>query len=270
MKKKIINRIKSPYLDNSEVWINEAKFGFSCLQNYCKNTRSNGKVLEVGCGSGLLLAMLTQEFDDLIFEGIEPLGSGFPSLSKLNQNIKDTNIKIKNIQYEKFNTKIKYDLIYCINVFEHVNDWRHFLLIISKWLTKDGKFVILAPNYGFPYESHFGIPIIANKSLTFSIFKKLIIRQEKNTNTEGLWNSLNFVKKRDVMNFFKTNSYCWIFDDVAIIDIMISRLIKDKEFRKRQKLIATISFFVQKIGLIKILKLFPMILPYMKLEIGRV
>ena len=48
---------------------------------------------------------------------------------------------------------------------------------------------------------------------------------------------------------------------------MINRLTKDKEFRKRHKLI---SLFVQKNGLLKILKLFPMNLPYMKLEIRRV
>ena len=270
MKNQIINRIQSLNVSNSKQWLNEAEFGFRCINRYCKNIRTNGKVLEVGCGSGILLTMLTQEFDDLIFEGIEPLGSTFKSLSKLNHFAKDSNIKIKNIGYEKFNTTIKYDLIYCVNVFEHVDIWRHFLLTVSKWLNKDGKIVILAPNYGFPYEPHFGIPIIVNKSLTFSIFKKFIIQYEKNTGTEGLWNSLNFVKKREVINFIKSNPSMTLLDDVSIIDIMIKRLTEDKEFRKRQKLIALISLFVQKNGLLKIFKLFPILLPYMKLEICRI
>ena len=270
MKNKVANRIQSLNINNSKLWINEAEFGFSCIEKYCKNIRTNGNVLEVGCGSGILLTMLTQEFDTLSFEGIEPLGSIFKSLSQLNQFAKGSDIRIQNIGYEKFNTSIKYDLIYCVNVFEHVDNWRHFLLTISKWLNKDGKIVILAPNYGFPYESHFGIPIIVNKSFTFSIFKNVITKYEKNTDTEGLWSSLNFVKKREVINFIKLNPSMTLLDDVSIIDIMIKRLTEDKEFRKRQKLFVLISLFFQKSGLLKILKFFPMILPYMELEIRRI
>jgi len=273
MENKIINKIRSLNISNLDVYINEAKFGFSYIKKYCKNIRTNGKVLEVGCGSGILLYMLTQKFDDLIFEGIEPHVSGFNSLLKINQIMKNTNISIKNVEYEEFNTRVKYDLIYCINVFEHVDSWRNFLLKISKWLNKDGKIVILAPNYGFPYEPHFGIPIIVNKSLTFSVFKKYIIKHEKNTDSqgnEGLWDSLNFVKKRQVVNFIESQPSIMLIDDISIIDFMINRLTKDKEFRKRQKLISLISLFVQKNRLLKILKLFPMNLPYMKLEIRRV
>jgi len=58
-----------------------------------------------------------------------------------------------------------------------------------------------------------------------------------------------------------------LLDDVSIIDIIVKRLTKDKEFRKRQKLI---SLFVQKNGLLKIFKLFPILLPYIKLEICRI
>jgi len=44
-----------------------------------------------------------------------------------------------------------------------------------------------------------------------------------------------------------------LLDDVSIIDIIVKRLTKDKEFRKRQKLI---SLFVQKNGLLKFLNYF--------------
>ena len=72
---------------------------------------------------------------------------------------------------------IKYDLIYCVNVFEHLNDWRKFLLVATEWLSKDGKIVILCPNYGFPYESHFRIPIFMNKAFTYKIFNSFIVLQ---------------------------------------------------------------------------------------------
>jgi len=273
MKNTIINQIRALNVRRSELWINEAEFGFGCLSEYCKKIRKNSKVLEVGCGSGILLAMLTQKFDGLMFEGIEPFGSGFNSLlelKELNMIVKDNNISIKNVSYEKFNARIKYDLIYCVNVFEHLNDWRKFLLVATEWLSKDGKIVILCPNYGFPYESHFNIPVIINKSLTFSIFKKSIIRQEKDMRIEGTWKSLNLVKKKEVLHFIKSKPSLELFDDISIIDIIIKRFMDNREFRERQRLMGVIAVFVQKIGLLKILKLFPTILPYMKLEVRRV
>ena len=208
-----------------------------------------------------------------MFEGIEPFASGFDSLSEfneLNMIVKNNNISIKNVSFEKFNTKTKYDLIYCVNVFEHLNSWRNFLLTATKWLSKDGKIVILCPNYGFPYESHFNIPVIINKSFTYSIFKKSIIKQEKDMRIEGTWKSLNFVKKREVIHFIKSNPSLELFDDISITDVIIKRFMNDKEFGKRQMLMGVIAVFVQKIGLLKILKLFPTILPYMKLEVRRV
>ena len=273
MKNTIISQIRSYNILNSELWINEAEFGFSCLIEDCKKIRKNGKVLEVGCGSGILLAMLSQKFDGLIFDGIEPFGSGFNSLQELkelNTIVKDNNISIKNVSYEKFNTRIKYDLIYCVNVFEHINDWRKFILLATEWLSKDGKVVILCPNYGFPYESHFHIPIIINKTLTFSIFKKSIIKQEKDMRIEGTWKSLNMVKKKEVLHFIKSNPSLELVDDISIIDIIVKRFTKDKEFRKRQMLMGIIALFIQRIGILKILKLFPSILPYMKLVVHRV
>ncbi|MDC0182972.1 class I SAM-dependent methyltransferase [Nitrosomonadales bacterium] len=273
MKNTIINQIRALNVRRSELWINEAKFGFGCLSEYCKKIRKNSKVLEVGCGSGILLAMLTQKFDGLMFEGIEPFGSGFNSLlelKELNMIVKDNNVSIKNVSYEKFNPRIKYDLIYCVNVFEHLNDWRKFLLLATEWLSKDGKIVILCPNYGFPYESHFNIPVIINKSLTFSIFKKSIIKQEKDMRIEGTWKSLNLVKKKEVLHFIKSKPSLELFDDISIIDIIIKRFMNNREFRERQRLMGAIAVFVQKIGLLKILKLFPTILPYMKLEVRRV
>ena len=277
MQNKIIDKIRAlnihnEYL-NSETWINEAEFGFGCLTEYCKQISKSGKVLEVGCGTGILLAMLDQKFDNLNFVGIEPFASGWDSLpeyNEINTIIKNNNISIKNVCFEKFNTKTKYDLIYCVNVFEHLNSWRNFLLTATKWLSKEGKIVILCPNYGFPYESHFNIPLIINKSFTYSIFKKSIIKKEKDMKIEGTWKSLNFVKKTEVIHFIKSNPSLELFDDISITDVIIKRFMNDKEFGKRQMLMGVIAVFIQKIGLLKILKLFPTMLPYMKLEVRRV
>ena len=59
MQNKIIDKIRALNIHNSEMWINsetwinEAEFGFSCLTEYCKQISKSGKVLEVGCGTGI-------------------------------------------------------------------------------------------------------------------------------------------------------------------------------------------------------------------------
>ena len=160
MKNEIINKIKSLNVYDSELWIKEAEFGFTQVSRYCKNINTPSNVLEIGCGSGILLSMMTNKFNSFTFDGIEPLYDGYKSVSELNKIINDTGVKIENVAYEAYKTKKKYDLIYCINVFEHVDDWRHFLTTVSGWLNKNGKILILAPNYSFPYESHFNICLL--------------------------------------------------------------------------------------------------------------
>ena len=58
-------------------WVQEAAFGRQHVAPYLQTLPAGAHVLEVGCGSGLLLAQLSSEFPSLSFEGIEPLGPGF-------------------------------------------------------------------------------------------------------------------------------------------------------------------------------------------------
>ena len=195
------------------------------------------------------------------------MGNGFSSLKELNSLVQKNNIKIENCRYEEYFTSKKYDLIYCVNTFEHVEDWRVFLDWVSKRLTDGGFFFVLCPNYSFPYESHFRVPILVNKKFTYWLFKKYIDKFEESNECAGLWASLNFVKKRDIKKYIYNNknlslNFC---DEIEIIDDMVSRITKDTEFRKRQYFIGRIAFFMKKIGIFNLVKLFPNFLPYMKI-----
>lgn len=270
MKSKILDKIKNLEIKDSSVWINEAIFGYKNIYDYCSNLEIGSKVLEVGCGSGILLSLLVENFNNLHFEGIEPFNDGFSSLKKLNTIIRDSGISIENKSIEEFNTSLRYDLIFCVNVFEHLDDWEYFLIKAMSLLEKNGKLLILCPNYGFPYESHFRIPIIFNKKKTQHIFYDYINKFEKLNNFEGLWKSLNFIKKKDIINFLNKNHSFEkpkIYDDLSIIDFMILRILNDKEFRKRQRIIGIFALILYKLGVIKFLKLFPNLVPYMKLEL---
>ena len=267
-----IKKLRSLKIKNSDIWINEALFGLHHIKEFCKKLKGNDNVLEIGSGSGILLNLLSENFKDINFQGIEPFGEGFSSLNYLNSLSIENGISIKNIGYEELSSDNKYDLIFCINVFEHLNDWRNFLEKMSFLLNEKGKIIVLCPNYGFPYESHFRIPVIFNKKITFCIFKKLIRMFEKKNDCLGLWDSLNFVKKREVINHLKDSNYSKnlkIIDNLSILDFMVNRIINDLEFRKRQKSIGSIAIALKRLGLLNIFKLFPNFIPYMKLEFSR-
>ena len=257
-------------INKKKIIKSETDFGYKCISPYLVNKKQNYKVLEIGAGTGFLLSKLSKSFPNHIFDAIEPYGPGF----KINREFKNMeiqeNINLYEIAYENFKPKKKYDLIFLINVFEHLENWKHFLETIVNWLSEEGKCIILCPNYNFPYESHFKIPLIINKKITKRLFKTKIRNHEISHKSIGLWDSLNFVKKTSVIEFCK-NLNVSVRDNYHIHQIMIDRFQKDKHFQKRQSLIGNIGLFVKHT---KTLKLFSMPLfknyaPYMMLEITK-
>lgn len=266
---KILNYLDESNLKYSSLWSAEAKFGFLHLQKKIETMKNNSNILEVGCGSGILLSMLTEDYPEHKFSGIEPFFEGFDQLKKLNSFVKNIGVNLSIESYEKHSPNKKYDLIYCVNVFEHVKDWRHFICWASANLNHSGTFLVLCPNYGFPYESHFQIPVIVNKNLTYKIFKKHIQNFEKKNDYIGMWESINFVKKKEVQKFINQKKKFLNFemnDDINIIDNILNRVKHDQEFRKRQSFIGKIAVLLKKIGILSLIKLTPNYIPYMKIS----
>jgi hypothetical protein len=127
----------------------------------------------------------------------------------------------------------------------------------------------LCPNYGFPYESHFKLPIIKNKITTKRIFKSRISSFEQKNNVKGLWTSLNFVKKSKVRKYIKNQSSLFLKDHRDITKSQILRLQNDPTFKDRQKAIASISTMCLRLGFLNIFRILPNLTPYMKLEITK-
>jgi len=249
--------------------IAEAEFGYRQMRPYLETLSPGASVLEVGSGPCILLAQIVSDFPLLSVTGIEPIGPGFDGFeATLTQIRAQYCFQLVNAGYEDFSANQSFDLIFSINVFEHLPDWRHFLRFVRARLRRGGKCVILCPNYGFPYESHFGLPIFINKAFTERLFRRRIAEFEGANGYQGLWSSLNFVSWREVRREAAREGIHIVFRS-GILRQMIERLHTDTEFRERQRAIASVSEWMLRIGIVRLLEapMFRFVLPYMFLEI---
>ena len=122
-----------------------------------------------------------------------------------------------------------------------------YLKKTNEWLNPEGLNIILCPNYSFPYESHFKIPIIINKKLTYSIFKKKIKKYEKENKSLGLWDSLNFIKMRKIKSYCLNNKLKFTYCNTILDDV--NRIEQDQDFKKDKNLLEHVQIF-KKIGIV--------------------
>lgn len=233
----------------------EADFGFGEISRLiAARGGADLRCLEIGSGPGLLLGRLQARFPGCSFEGIEPVGSGFAKTeAPLSEITARTGITVHRCGYEDFAPSAPYDLIFSINVFEHVAAWRDYLTRTHGWLAPGGASVMLCPNYSFPWEPHFRIPIVGGKQATYRLFARRIEGYERREHYEGLWASLNFVRKREVLAFAR-GAGLKISSDDSVMARMIARLFKDPAFAKRQRALGWAAKLFYRLGLVRLLE----------------
>jgi len=248
--------------------LTDVLFGFNEISEFLKE-KNIKSVLEIGSGTGILLNELKNFFPNINFLGLDPNESGYYHYREIYKSLVNPGFSIENKQIENFSSEKKFDLIFSINVFEHVNDWKKYIEKTNNLLTKNGLNVILCPNYDFPYEPHFVIPIIINKKITQFIFNKKIKKHEVETNEIGMWKAINFVGKREVKKILNEKKYNYFFD-LNIQKRMISRATNDKDFKNRQGLAAQFAIIAKYLYLDKLIfNLLKVPFPYMKLIIKK-
>jgi SAM-dependent methyltransferase len=277
LKGKTIMRIDNPAIVDAiealpikDTLLNEAQFGYEYLHPYLNSLPTGARILEVGSGPCVLLSHLAESYPHLHFTGIEPIGDGFElfrdAIAALSSQFP---IDIFRGGYEDFRCDITYDLIFLVNVFEHLPDWRDFLAFVKQRLSATGVCVILCPNYSFPYESHFRLPIIINKQITFYLFESFINKYERANHVEGLWKSLNYVKLRHVKQTCRDLGLALICHPTITLNL-IQRTQTDKSFADRQRVMGAVARILHRLGIARtLLRLFPAYNPYMFLEIRK-
>ena len=269
--------LKNKYLrffDENEDYFNfiitDVMFGYKEIYQSIINNNIKS-VLEVGCGTGILISELKERFPEIKFTGLDPNESGFHDYKNISKKVihEEKSINIINSAIEAYTTNETYDLIFSFNVFEHVKNQNEYLETTYNLLSQEGKSIIFAPNYDFPYEPHFILPIIINKKFTKKLFDKKIATHENKTKEFGLWEGLNLNGKSSIETFLIKNNYDYIFD-LDIKDRMIKRIFDDKYFKKRQGVAAKLAICGKFIFLDKFLfNILKIPFPYLKLIIKK-
>jgi len=269
-------RLKKTYIDlfhNEEKCdhvLTDVLFAFKEFYSFIDDNNIN-KVLEIGSGTGILLMEFSNIFEKKTFYGLDPHKKGFNDYENVSKKIYNDNLSIVHEDFAKFKPENKFDLVISFNVFEHLDDPINYIEKINTFLNHNGKSIILCPNYDFPYEPHFVIPIIYNKKITYKLFKNRIIKHESKTGEKGLWEGLNLCSKKKIKNYLNEKKYNFYFDkDIGLR--LLSRINDDKSnyFQKRQGIIAKIAKIAMVLKLDKILFEFLKIpFPYMKLIIKK-
>ena len=105
------------------------------LKNKKDNPLSEIKILDVGCGGGLLSEPLSRLGAEVI--GIDASDKNI-KIAKLHAKKSNLNIKYFCSSPEKFEIKNEFDVILNMEIVEHVEDVDFFLKSCSKLLKKDG------------------------------------------------------------------------------------------------------------------------------------
>jgi SAM-dependent methyltransferase len=259
-------------LPKGPTYLEEAEFGLRRILPVLEALPAGARVLEVGSGPCIVLSEISIRFPQLHLEGIEPMGDGFAYFRRFISRARAARrFEIYEGGYETFPSTEPWDLIFLVNVFEHLPDWRDFLDFVSQRLSEKGRCIILCPNYGFPYESHFRLPVIWNKAMTQRAFRKRIESFEQNNDNDGLYRSLNFVTLRQVRKAAPRAGLAMKVNTDIIIE-MVERLDKDPEFARRQRVLAVPARLLHRSGLLEMMAEREFIqnhLPYMQIELER-
>ena len=209
------------------------------------------RILEVGSGLGLLSGFLGSLGYDVT--ALEPGGIGYEERSILADLVpSDSSVDYRSSAIEDLDPSVEvpFDLIFSINVLEHVEDVHSALSAMKMLLDNDGVMVHECPNYTVPFEPHFGVPLVPfAPSRSRSILPSSII------NT-GLWASLNFITARDVRRSADQLGLSADFEP-ALLARSLDRLNDDPEFRQRHQWLGKVAAGLQRLGITKALSQLP-------------
>lgn len=173
-----------------ETFANEALTGLALLEPVL--AKDPGRLLEIGSGGGFLARYLRAEGFDVT--GVEPSSeAGFSFMRALDEAVAaQTHVALPvfAIGADALDPEVhgRFDLIYSVNVLEHILDLDAAFDAMASALAPAGRMLHACPNYRVPYEPHLAMPLVPGlPRATRTVFARHVERHR------DLWDGLNFV-----------------------------------------------------------------------------
>lgn len=236
-------------LDRLSTYVNESRVALELVEPLLQ---PGVRILEIGSGIGFFAGFLTECGYDVV--ELEPVGAGFEFIGAARAALgHDQRSNHLNIGVEALDATLhgRFDLIYSQNVLEHVPDWQVALDASMSVLASDGVMCQSCPNYSFPYEPHFGIPLVpVRPALTARVLPERIT-------DSGLWRSLNWVTLKGVRKWGNGRGHSVDFESGRLADAL-ERLSTDELFADRHgRWLTVAASAARRLGILKLLRKMP-------------
>lgn len=209
------------------------------------------RILEIGSSAGFNCFALRERFPNAEIYGIEPEAQAVALAQALNESIQEGHPVFIEGKGESIPLPSgSFDFIICLTVIEHVESVDGVISEASRLLNSNGKMIIEAPNYIWPYEPHLEIWCIPKlgKLLTAGF----AVLQGRKSDIEFLQH-LNFVTPRQLEKVFRRNSLTWH----NMVGDKFDRVIAgDNSVVKKYKMIAKIILILGRMKISNLIKIF--------------
>ena len=110
----------------------------SRMATIVRQVASGGRLLELGCGDGRLLAMLAKDFD------VTGIDISEYAIARARRRIPDANLLVGDVAV--CTQDGRYEVVLALNVLEHLPDPGAVMLRVGEMLEENGKFIFAVPN----------------------------------------------------------------------------------------------------------------------------
>lgn len=233
-----IERDSAQLLPLYDVFAQEARVARRWLEPALERLSCGDRVLEVG--AGLLLVSCQLQREGFQVTALEPIGIGFSAFAELQALIaayaraRNFAPEIARMGVEDLCAEDTFKLAFSVNVMEHVPDVRIALDRVLGALSSGGEYRFTCPNYWFPYEPHFNIPILINKKVTGIVLRRAIFQSKRVTDAGGTWASLNWINVVQVRRLVTRMAHMRIAFDRRAISRALERVRADPFFAQRR------------------------------------
>jgi SAM-dependent methyltransferase len=246
-------------LDLFFTYQNEALEARRLLDSSLVKLEGGARILEIGGGILALASQLASE--GFKVTSVEPVGAGFNGISFIMRIFSEIT-RNENVLFELIDLPIEdcefdndFDFIFSVNVMEHLEDPYSVILHVLNNLELAGEYRFICPNYDFPYEPHFGKLLYRRKSGSFILSKD---RASHHTyqDSEGLFDSINWITAKKVREFSKEHNFKIKFNRYALRELLI-RAYDDEFIRKRHPIFASLLRPIALLRIFHLAALFP-------------